>query len=341
MPTHGRSGRRPARRLVEHAVSLIGRQQYGTDAEAQAARDELARWRDADPSHNAAFAIAEQYWAATDASVLRGDVPLPARKTAQDVAREQKRRRLLTFLGVGGLTGVLAGGGRWAWLQPVVQMALHTGHDQLLERDLPDGSHVALAARTAGHLTYYRNRRELSLAAGEVCLDVQHDPSRPFVVDTRWGRVQVLGTRFSVSVTEARMSVAVARGRVAVWSNYRDGVRVDTSAASPDTVLDAGQRAETTLRGVGTPAAVGPDSVGAWRNGWLVFYGTPLPEAISRWNDYIPQAMRLADDPALRGMRLSGTFPVHDPQAFLQNLPGMLPVRVVRGTSGIVISARQ
>lgn len=333
--------RRPARRLVEYAVSLIGRQQYGTDDEARAARDELARWRDADPSHDAAFEIAEQYWAAADASALRGDVPLPARRTAQDVERQQKRRRLLTFLGVGGLSAVLAGGGRWAWLQPVVQMALRTGHDQLLDRDLPDGSHIALAARTAGDLTYYRNRRELSLAAGEVCLDVQHDPSRPFVVDTRWGRVQVLGTRFSVSVTDARMSVAVARGRVAVWSNYRDGVRVGPDATSPDIVLEAGQRAETTARGVSARTAVGPDSVGAWRNGWLVFYGTPLPEAIARWNDYVPQTMRLADDPALRGMRLSGTFPVQDPAAFLQNLPGMLPVRVVRGTSGIVISARR
>lgn len=320
---------------------MIGRQQYGTDDEAKAAREALAAWRQEDPSHDAAFAVAEQYWQATDAGALRGDVPLPARTTAQAVERQQKRRRLLTFIGVGGLSAVLAGGGRWAWLQPVVQMALHTGHDQLRNHDLPDGSRIELAAQTDGRLTYYRNRREVTLSAGEICLDVHHDPSRPFTVDTKWGRVQVLGTRFSVSVTDARMSVAVARGRVAVWSNFRNGVRIEADGTPPDIVLEAGQRVETTARGMGERTAVAPDSVGAWRDGWLVFYGTPLPEAIARWNGYVPQAMRLVDDPVLRGMRLTGTFPVHDPAAFLQNLPGMLPVRVTRDATGVVIAARR
>lgn len=334
-PRRSRRGQ-PPRKLVEHALSLIGRQQHGDDIEAISA--ELAAWRTAHPSHEAAYELASHYWQATDANALRDDVPLPRSQSARDLQTRHTRRRVLTVLGVGGLVAAL-GGGRWAWLQPLQQIAMRTVHDQQFQRNLPDGSHIAMAANTVAEVTYYRNRREVRLGTGEMRFEVQRDADRPFIVATRWGRVQVLGTVFSVSVREERMSVEVAEGRVAVWASNRDGAGVG-AGREPDMVLTAGQAVATDPRGIGARTPVSPDSVGAWREGWLVFNGTPLREAIARWNDYVGRPMRVDNDPMLLGLRLTGTFPLRDPEAFVQNLPRMLPVRVARQDGVVTIQAR-
>lgn len=297
--------------------------------EAAAARDELARWRQADPAHAAAAETARQYWQATEASALRGDVALPPDRAAH---RSQARRRALTLLGVGGLAAALAAGGRWAWLQPTAQFALRTGRGQLQGLDLPDGSHIDLAAHGEGQVRYHRDRRVCRLLAGEARFDVRHDPARPFVVETALGRVQVLGTVFSVSVRDDRLRVAVARGRVAVAAGQ--------AAQAVQAVLEAGEAFEVDRQGRAERSRVRAESVGAWREGWLVFQATPLPEVVARWNDYLAQPLRLADDAALRGLRLTGSFPLRDPAAFVDNLPHMLPLRTERQDGAVLLRAR-
>ena len=322
-----RTRRPPARRLVEHALSLIGRQQHGTPEQAAAARDELVRWRQADPAHAAAAQTPQDYWQATEASALRGDGALPPDRAAH---RSQARRRALTLLGLGGLAAALAGGGRWAWLQPTAQFALRTGHGQRQGLDLPDGSRIDLAAHSAGQVRYHRDRRVCVLQAGEIRLDVRHDPARPFVVETAFGRVEVLGTLFSVSVRDDRLRVAVARGRVAV-----------SAGQAPQTVLEAGEALAIGRAGLAERTRVRAESVGAWREGWLVFQATPLPEVVARWNDYLAQPLRLADDAALHSLRLTGSFPLRDPAAFVDNLPQMLPLRTERTVGAVVLHARR
>ncbi|KQP50082.1 hypothetical protein ASF44_02060 [Pseudorhodoferax sp. Leaf274] len=318
--------RPPARRLVEHALSLIGRQQHGTPEQAAAARDELARWRQAHPAHAAAADTARHYWQATEASALRGDVALPPDRAAH---RAQARRRALTLLGVGGLAAALAAGGRWAWLQPTAQFALRAGQGQRQGLDLPDGSRIDLAANSAAQVRYHRDRRVCVLQSGEIRVDVRHDPARPFVVETAFGRVEVLGTLFSVSVRGDRLRVAVARGRVAV-----------APGQAPPAVLEPGEAFEVDRDGLAQRTQVRAESVGAWRDGWLVFQATPLAEVVARWNDYLAQPLRLADDAALRSLRLTGSFPLRDPAAFVDNLPQMLPLHAERQAGGVLLRAR-
>ncbi|GAA5236378.1 FecR family protein [Verticiella sediminum] len=325
--------RPPPRRLIEHALSLIGRAQHGEPCEAEAARSELAEWRQANPEHESAFETASRYWSATDASALKGSVPLPLGRPAR------ARRRALTALGVAGLAAAMGAGMRWAWLLPIAEYALATGRGQLLGHDLLDGSRIDLAANTTGQVAYYRHRREVRLLAGEMRFDVRPDAGRPFVVVTDWGHVRVLGTVFSVAVRDQRMRVEVAHGRVAVRAVRWNDARFDAPTGS-DMVLEASEAVEVDGAGFGRLTHVRAQSVGAWRDGWLVFNGTPLPQAIARWNDYLPRPLRLADSAALRDMRLTGSFPARDPSAFLQNLPDILPVRVVRESGAIVLYPR-
>lgn len=319
----------PSLDMVEHALLLIGRTHKARPAAAQAAHEELTRWRAMGPAHAQAIETAQGLWDGTDGSGLKESVPMP-RSQAQV---QQARRRALGVLGLGGLAALLAGGGRWYRAQPVLQVALSTGHAQLLERTLPDGTVLNLAARTAGTVSYFRDRRDIRLDHGEIRFAVAPDASKPFTVTTEWGRVRVLGTTFSVSARDGRMKVAVAQGRVAVWPGGQGGVPVEMEGI-PAATLGAGEAVEADARGMGRQTTIPAADIGAWRQGWLVFDNTALPEAVARWNDYLPQPLRLGAAPGLQALRLSGSFPLRNPQAFLNGLPDMLPVRVVRAPGG-------
>ncbi|HVR50357.1 MAG TPA: iron dicitrate transport regulator FecR, partial [Pseudorhodoferax sp.] len=98
--------------------------------------------------------------------------------------------------------------------------------------------------------------------------------------------------------------------------------------------LQAGQRLRVDAQGAGAPGRVAPGDVGAWRQGWLVFDRTPLPEVVARWNDHLAQPLVLADDPALQALRLTGSFPLREPSALRDSLPRVLPVRLERLAEG-------
>lgn len=330
LPAGSLAGAVPGK-LLSHALLLIAREHGGDAATAQAARAELARWRRESPMHEAAAEAARRGWESTDASELRDAVPLPPMQGAREAG---SRRRVISALGLAGLAAALGATGRWYWLQPLEQLALHTGRGQMLPRRLQDGSLLALGPRTDVGATIYRDRREVRLSAGEIHVEVRPDATRPFTVITEWGRVRVLGTVFTVAVRAQSMVVAVAEGRVAVWSARDGDGNGGDVARPPDAELVSGQTVRIEYHAMGAIGDIQSADVGAWRQGWLVFDRTPLPEAIARWNDYLPQPLTTSDETALRSLRLTGSFRVRDPGAFLDSLPGVLPVRVVRLPDG-------
>jgi len=313
----------PPRKLVETALLLVGRIHRGDAGAATAAEQELAaHWRTGSPECQAALQTAEHLWASTDGSVLQSSVPAPQRNDPR-----RARRNSLGLLGLGGLTAMLWGGGRWYWQQPVFELALLTEHAQQRDMPLPDGSEISLAPHTRARIVMYRDRREVLLDNGEMRFRVAQDMDRPFTVATAWGRVRVLGTVFSVSARAGQMRVEVAEGRVSVWP-------ADHVAAPPPVTLTAGDAIEADHGGLGTPSRVPTDSVAAWRNGWLVFNNTPLDQVLAQWNDYLSRPLLLGSHPLLKQLRLSGSFPLRQPQAFLAGLPDMLPVRVQHNSAG-------
>lgn len=317
--------------MVEAALLLVGRVHRGEPDTAFAAEQELARWRAGPPERQAALETAERLWSGTDGSFLQASVPLPRRR---DPGRT--RRNVLGLFGASGLAALMWGGGRWVWRQPVFQSSMQTGHGEQRKASLPDGSDIHLAPHTQTRIVLYRDRREVHLAQGEMRFDVNSDPDRPFTVSTDWGSVRVLGTAFSVRARDGQMRVEVAEGRVGVWPKNLAG----TPAGPDDTppiVLTAGQSIDTNDQGLGSRKAVPADSVGAWRNGWLVFDDTPLEQVLAQWNDYLPTPLRLGAHPRLKQLRLSGSFPLRQSNAFLMGLPDMLPVQVMRNARGEVV----
>lgn len=314
-----------ARQQLEHALLLVARQHGGDPATARRAQAELAAWRQESLEHEAAAQAALRAWGATDGAGLRDTIALPPTGAERGARR---RRFMLSVLGVAGMAVAVGAGGRWQWLQPLEQLALHTGRGQALTRQLQDGSQLDLAPRTTVQATLYRDRREVRMTGGEVRFDVQPDAARPFEVVTAWGRVRVLGTAFSVAVRDGRMVVSVAHGRVAVWSAQGEAGR------AADVALGAGQAVRADAQGLGAVGMVAPADVGAWRQGWLVFDRAPLAEVVARWNDHLAQPITMAADPALDGLRLTGSFALRDPDALITSLPSVLPVQVSRAADG-------
>ncbi len=81
---------------------------------------------------------------------------------------------------------------------------------------LPDGSIIDLNSRSRVRVHYQRDRREVELEQGEAMFSVEHDSSRPFVVQAGVGKVTVTGTRFDVRRDPAQTRVVVEAGTVKV-----------------------------------------------------------------------------------------------------------------------------
>lgn len=322
--------RHAPRALVEHALTLIGRIHRGHPEAIQSVKQELLQWRQAAPANAAAAATAQRIWDLTDASDLRSQILMPDSAPAVRL----RRRRVVGLLGVAAGLVALSSGGRWYWQQPIFLAALKTLPGRLLSRTLPDGSKLDLAAATRANVSIFRDRRTVWLEQGEIRCEVTHDEARPFTVTTPWGQVRVLGTLFTVAARDGRMRVEVARGRVAVWP-ASTGSGTDAPMVRPTAELRAGEGLEFDTAGTATRFTVNPEDVGDWTQGWLSFRNTRLADAVARWNDYVVPLMRIAAGQGLEDLRLTGSYPLRDPQAFYDSLPAMLKVRLARRTDGV------
>ncbi|MEG0222157.1 MAG: sigma-70 family RNA polymerase sigma factor [Comamonas sp.] len=232
------------------------------------------------------------------------------------VQRRGRRRALSTLLGVGGLG--LTGSAAWqAWRQfvPEWQMALATRRGQQLEKDLPDGSHIALDAQGRAEIRYYAARRAVALRAGSAFFSVAADAARPFIVEALGARITVVGTRFEVAVGDAGdLRVAVEQGHVRVQPPGEAQIDLHAGDALRWSADAGAQR---------VPAS---GEVAPWRSGWLDFRHVPLQQAVQRLARYSPVALRVAPDAA--DLTVFGRVRIAEAGAWLRLLPRSLPVTV-------------
>jgi len=179
---------------------------------------------------------------------------------------------------------------------------------------LADGSHVWLNALTALDVRFDGVQRLLQLRFGEVLIDTAKDASRPFLVDTAHGRMQALGTRFSVVQSDDHTQLNVFEGRVQV-----------TAADHPVRIIEAGQQVSFSRNGF-RPTAPASPSREAWSRGVLLADNLPLGQLIAELNRYRPG--HLGCDPAVAHLPVMGSFPLMDSDHALNLLQAALPIRV-------------
>ena len=304
----------------------------------------LSAWLAADSRHRAAYAEAQRLWSdlaevALPATTAVGLAPprprvserkLPERRAGAVAGPLPGRRRLIWPAAVAAC--LLASAGGWyAWEQtPRFEMTATTAAGETRQLQLPDGSRIDLNFASEIRVRYYPRRRELVMPAGEAFFNVEPDRTRPFTIDSGLSRTTVLGTRFNLRADPARTIVKVLDGRVEVQSD-RGG---EASRHAP-LVLGPLQAAAVDASGAVELAAVqARDTVGDWRSGRLVFRRTPLLDVAGELSRYLGQAVNVDADPAVRALMVSGFADTRAPARFLDALPDLLPVRVLRDADG-------
>ncbi|WP_433736189.1 FecR family protein [Pseudomonas putida] len=274
-------------------------------------------WLDEHPQHRNEFDVLQGVWKAADL------VPAARlRALCEEAPARGKRRPILRYAVAASVLAVALGLGLFSGLNhPSPYTAeFSTALGERRQVALPDGSTVDLDSRSRIQVHFENDRRGIELTEGEAMFSVQHDTSRPFVVETGTGKVTVTGTRFDVRRGSADTRVVVEQGTVRVQGR---------SAADDDFIsLTAGLGTHVDAQGkVAAAYAVNPAEMTAWRNGKLVFNNARLADVAEQVSRYRQQPLKVGNA-ALGNLRLTSVFNVDNTDALLKALPNILPVAV-------------
>ncbi|WP_416401155.1 FecR domain-containing protein [Alicycliphilus denitrificans] len=303
----------PARGAMNHNDPRVAREAAQWLVRLQAGEADggaLARWRAADPHHEAAWQRAE----AVLHTLGRAHGPLGAQALrASGGAGRRAATRLLAAL-------IIAGPAGWAawrlapWAAWTAAERTATGERRWL--DLPDGGRLLLDTASAADVAYTAQARRVVLHTGALWVQTARDAAaRPFLVQAPQGTARALGTRFSVRIAGEATRVAVAEGAVELRP-ARGGAPVHVSAGMQAT-LTAGAAGPTSAR----------DALAdGWTEGVLYAERMPLGEFTAELARYRPGLLRCA--PEVAALPVSGAFQLADTDAALAALAASLPVRI-------------
>jgi transmembrane sensor len=272
-------------------------------------RAEWQRWKVSTPERDRAWARAQLLQSKL------GGLPPSLAMSALDRPSYPERRAALGKLAL-LLALMPVGWGTWKLAQSQQWTAdFRTRVGERRELTLADGSHITLNTDTAIDVLFDSRQRRVHLREGEILVQTAQDASRPFLVSTRQGRMQALGTRFIVRELSARAHLAVLEGAVQV-------VLADNRQTAP-MIVNAGQRTEFSAQQFGalTPT---DQNVGAWVQGMLMADNMRLADFVAELTRYRHGFVRY--DPAIANLRISGAFPISDTQRTLNMLVQTYPV---------------
>ncbi|MFL1483982.1 FecR family protein [Marinobacter sp. LN3S78] len=179
--------------------------------------------------------------------------------------------------------------------------------------ELPDGSDITLNTNSAVDVNFDKGRRQISLIRGEVLLEVETDPDHPFIVTTRNGKAEAMGTLYSVRRNDDHSLVTV----------YESRVRVTTGNGRESLALNAGQWArmgDAMLQSGSASLRATPD----WSREQLIFNGTALEDVVGRLEEYHSGKLMISDELAASDKRFTGALPTRDTEAAISLLAGSL-----------------
>jgi transmembrane sensor len=300
-----------------------------------AAEAACAIWRAEDPAHEQAWRRVSRVWRKTAALAGADEFKRRWRPEIDRLARRPPK--LYAYLPLAAAACLLVTFVT-PLLVPAPEVRASTRTAEIRQVALVDGSRMTVGPRSDVNVRLAPFSRMAVIGDGEVFFQVAHDPRRPFTVRAGDALIRVTGTQFDVRATAGAVRVSVLNGRVEVrrrtfWSLVRTG--------APQRVLSAGQMSEL-ARGARTFSVERPtDGVtGAWRDGRLYYVEAPLGEVLADVQRYTPTPIRVADSKVAQ-MRLTMSFDGNRLQAFLDDLPAILPVRETRTADGaVVLSAR-
>lgn len=303
--------------LEQAAEWLVRLHDLDAGADVRAA---CARWCAEDAAHARAWARAERLMGNL------GDLPPELARAVLDPsvkARQPATTRRAAVLGVATLLAAaplawsmwrLAEDRQWS-----ADYATAPGGQRTVT--LADGSRVTLNTASAIDVRFGAAERLIVLRQGEILVDSGKDAARrPLRVATSHGRMEALGTRFTVRQHADRTAVAVLAG----------AVHVEPAAGLP-LVLPAGQQTRFTALQAAAAAPLDPAGA-AWTNGMLLADAMRLDAFALELARYRRGMVRV--EPAVAALTVSGAFPIRDTDRSLAMLARTYRIAVHRRWNG-------
>ncbi|MCB5190987.1 FecR domain-containing protein [Methylobacillus arboreus] len=234
----------------------------------------------------------------------------------QTLARKKARRRAIKLGLLLVVTSILAIDPAWK----VDTLTTVVGEQR--QHRLIDGSTVALNTNTVLKVEQRLRSRQLVLKQGEAAFTVSHG-WRPFIVTADDTTVMDIGTAFSVRLKAQDVRVAVSQGAV----NVAVGQQQQT--------LAAGQAITSSQGRLGVLQDIDVDQETAWQQGKWMFDGTPLINVAEEIQRYRGQSVQVSEQAS--SIRVSGIYDIQGVEAFIDDLPQIIPVQVERADDGAVL----
>jgi len=186
---------------------------------------------------------------------------------------------------------------------------------------------INLNTHSAVDVRFDEKQRRVILQDGEILVETGHGDARPFIVETREGRLRALGTRFLVKREEQGTRLSVLKSAVAAHPQ----------SSADEQILQEGQQVLMRSHGLDPIAALnlGAD---AWTRGMLVVDNARLEDLVHELGRY--RRGHLGVTPEVADLRITGSFPLNDTNLALSALLPTLPVQIEQHTAWWVTVAK-
>ncbi|GGC12760.1 anti-sigma factor FoxR [Oxalicibacterium flavum] len=238
---------------------------------------------------------------------------------AQRKAAGVNRRQALKLLMLAGVTvtGAWLVRDRLGWQQVMADASTRIGEQRTVQLD--DGTVVVLNTDSAVSFEMTDVQRRIVLRRGEIMITTGDDRAyasrRPFWVDTPFGAMQALGTRFVVRLEDAQARVSVQDG----------AVRMHPAAGGATAVAQPGESWWLRRDAVMSAAQQGfrPDG---WSDGVIAGQDMRLADLLGELARY--RSGRIVCDDSVADLRVSGIYHVRDTDQALRFLLQTQPVSI-------------
>ena len=182
---------------------------------------------------------------------------------------------------------------------------------------------LILNTDSAASLEEKGDQLRISLLRGELAVQTAANKQRQIIVMTKEAVLTPLGTEFSARQLAGETILHVQRDSVMVRNQAGDTQRIN-----------AGEGVHITSTSITPLSAAEAAQAQAWLKGMLVANDMPLADFIAELERYYPRKLRVA--PELAVLRVSGAFPIADPERVIEMLSVAYPVVPRRAYFGLV-----
>lgn len=290
-------------------------------AEDRDGADEAAfrAWLAASPEHASAFEAVDRTW--SDVGGLT-DLRTDFRRVRRP--RSVVSRRAL-LAGVGLLA--VAGGSGLFWRSASAKV-YETDVGEQKHVSLDDGSQLFLDAQTRISVSFSETARTVDMQYGRANFRVVPDPARPFIVEAAEHKIVATRCNFDVRCEDGKVQVVLIHGEA--------DVKPAAAGGGEGERLQAGDRlvASNEVEKRDKPEM---SHVLAWQTGYEMFDKEDLAQVVGEMNRY--STAKLAVEPAVAGLKVSGMYRVGDNAAFARALSKLLPINVRQVGDTLILTA--